>query len=146
MEIRHPEQVPRSKVASWKHDLQTRRNKTASISLVLLPGDRTPRATCRLGQHTHSENAYRQRRSPFYGYIRAGIHQKVYLFPSFEDAFKWFDSVRDDRVSRQRRGERTNYDYMAVFAAPNARQPVGEPAWDEFPHFWDPGSPGRTRP
>ena len=78
-------------------------------------------------------NAHRQRRSPWYGYLRAGSHQKVDRFTSLEAAFAWFELVSDDRVRRQRLGELANYDYMAIFDANNLRQA----AWHEYPHFWD---------
>ena len=56
-----------------------------------------------------------QHRSPFYGYIRSGINQKIYLFPRLDDAGAWFSQ----HVQQQ-----PDHDYAAVFSAVNLRAPV----------------------
>jgi hypothetical protein len=56
-----------------------------------------------------------QHRSPYYGYIRSGINQKIYLFPRLEDARAWFSQ----HVQLQ-----PDHDYAAVFSASNLRAPV----------------------
>jgi hypothetical protein len=75
-----------------------------------------------------------QHRAPYYGHYRAGSHHVEYPFNTFEDASQWFGAVTDDRVRRQKMGERANYDYLAIFTTSDLRQPL----WQEFPHFWDP--------
>ena len=89
-------------------------------------------------------NAHRQRRarSPFYGYLLAGTQEQVQRFPSVEQAVAWYEVVSDDRVRRQRSGQRSNYDYIAIFDANILRSPV----WEEYGHFWDPYEPGRDLP
>ena len=56
-----------------------------------------------------------QHRSPYYGYIRSGINQKIYLFPLLEDARAWFGQ----HVQLQ-----PVHDYAAVFSATDLRSPV----------------------
>lgn len=55
--------------------------------------------------------------SPAYGYLRIGVHQKIYLFPSDHDAVAWFD---------QREQTDTGFDYAAVFDAANLHAPIAE--------------------
>ena len=56
-----------------------------------------------------------QHRSPYYGYIRAGSNQKIYLFPLLEDARSWFGQHMELQPI---------HDYAAVFSASNLRAPV----------------------
>ena len=56
-----------------------------------------------------------QHRSPFYGYVRSGINQKIYLFPRLDDASAWFSQ----HVQLQ-----PDHDYAAVFSAANLRGPI----------------------
>ena len=60
-------------------------------------------------------SVHAQHRSPFYGYIRSGINQKIYLFPRLDDASAWFSQ----HVQLQ-----PDHDYAAVFSAANLRAPV----------------------
>ena len=62
-----------------------------------------------------------QHRSPYYGYIRSGANQKIYLFPLLEDARAWFGQ----HVQLQ-----PDHDYAAVFAASNLRAPM--PGMEHF--------------
>jgi hypothetical protein len=48
--------------------------------------------------------------SAFYGYIRSGVHQKIYLFPVLDDAASWFAQAEPA-------------DYTAVFAQADLRTP-----------------------
>lgn len=59
--------------------------------------------------------------SPFYGYIRSGVHQKVYLFPRHEDVTNWFSHHTQLEPG---------HDYAAVFASPDLRAPV--PGMEHF--------------
>jgi len=56
-----------------------------------------------------------QRRSPYYGYVRSGINQRIYLFPRLEDARSWFSQ----HVQLQ-----PDHDYAAVFSASNLSAPI----------------------
>ena len=60
-------------------------------------------------------SVHAQHRSPFYGYIRSGINQKIYLFPRLDDASAWFSQ----HVQQQ-----PDHDYAAVFSAANLHAPV----------------------
>ena len=60
-------------------------------------------------------NIHAQHRSPYYGYIRSGVNQKIYLFQLLEDARNWFSQ----HVQLQ-----PDHDYAAVFSASNLRAPV----------------------
>src|SRR5262249_49728078 len=62
-------------------------------------------------------NIHLQRPSPFYGYLRAGYHQKVYLFPALNDARAWYD---------QRELLEAGDDYAAVFAVGDLRTSIME--------------------
>lgn len=72
--------------------------------------------------HSYGEVAARavnsvhaQHQSPFYGYIRSGVHQKIYLFPLLEDAKQWFDQHMQLEPA---------HDYAAVFTATDLRGPI----------------------
>lgn len=60
-------------------------------------------------------SVHAQHRSPFYGYVRSGINQKIYLFPRLDDASAWFGQ----HVQLQ-----PDHDYAAVFSAANLRGPI----------------------
>ena len=60
--------------------------------------------------------------SSAYGYLRAGLHQRVYLFGSVDDASAWFGQEHD----RQRVALEPVYDYLAVFASTDLHTPVAE--------------------
>ena len=60
-------------------------------------------------------SVHAQHRSPFYGYVRSGINQKIYLFPQLDDASAWFGQ----HVQLQ-----PDHDYAAVFSAANLRGPI----------------------
>ena len=62
-------------------------------------------------------NAHAQHPSAAYGYLRTGQHQKVYLFPSLEDASAWYTRLAQSA-----------YDYAAVFADTSLDMPV----WEDF--------------
>ena len=73
-------------------------------------GQSYPEVAARAVRSVHA-----QHRSPYYGYIRSGINQKIYLFPLLEDARSWFGQ----HVQLQ-----PDHDYAAVFSASNLRAPV----------------------
>jgi hypothetical protein len=56
-----------------------------------------------------------QNPSAFYGYIRSGVHQKIYLFPLLEDATNWFSHHTELEPA---------HDYAAVFASTNLQAPI----------------------
>ncbi len=60
-------------------------------------------------------SVHAQHRSPYYGYIRSGTRQKIYLFPLLEDARNWFG---------QHMQLQPDSDYAAVFSASNLRAPI----------------------
>ena len=60
-------------------------------------------------------NVHAQHPSPYYGYIRSGLNQKIYLFPQLEDARNWFGQ----HVQLQ-----PDHEYAAVFAASNLQAPI----------------------
>ena len=66
-------------------------------------------------------SVHAQHQSPYYGYIRSGANQKIYLFPLLEDARSWF-------------GQHTElqpiHDYAALFSAANLRAPM--PGMEHF--------------
>jgi len=81
--------------------------------------------------HVGADASYREiasqaiRSSPpssAYGYLRTGLHQRVYLFGSIDDARAWFGQEHD----RQRVSLEPVYDYLAVFASTDLRTPVAE--------------------
>ena len=71
-------------------------------------------------QAVRSINA--QRPSPYYGYIRSGINQKVYLFPLLEDARSWFS---------QHAQIQPVHDYAALFDGSNLGAPI--PGMEHYP-------------
>ena len=66
-------------------------------------------------------NAATQNPSPYYGYIRSGLRQSVYLFGTLPDAQGWFSS----HIQQQ-----PEHDYAAVFALSNLDAPV--PGMEHF--------------
>lgn len=60
--------------------------------------------------------------SSAYGYLRTGLHQRVYLFGSVDDASAWFGQEHD----RARVSLEPVYDYLAIFASSDLRTPVAE--------------------
>ena len=62
-----------------------------------------------------------QHQSPYYGYIRSGANQKIYLFPLLEDAQGWFG---------QHTQLQPNHDYAALFSASNLSAPM--PGMEHF--------------
>jgi hypothetical protein len=50
-------------------------------------------------------NAHHQRPAPVFGYLRAGTHQKVYLFNTLDEAHAWYVQLEP------------GYDYAAMFGA-----------------------------
>ena len=73
-------------------------------------GQSYPEVAARAVQSVHA-----QHQSPFYGYIRSGISQKIYLFPTLEDTRAWFGQ----HVQLQ-----PDHDYAAAFAATDLRVPI----------------------
>lgn len=69
-----------------------------------------PAAAARAVRQVHPQNP-----SPVYGYLRAGLQQKIYLFQALDDARGW--------VTMLPRGQEP-YDYAAVFVATDLTQPV----------------------
>ena len=61
-------------------------------------------------------SAAQQSQAPIYGYLRAGSHQRVYLFRTLDDGRGWFGSIAY--------GQAQPYDYIAVFDATNLSLPV----------------------
>ena len=61
------------------------------------------------------QSVYQQNPSPVYGYLRADTQQKIYLFPSLEDARGWITVLIHGQQP---------YDYAAVFAATDLTRPV----------------------
>jgi hypothetical protein len=73
-------------------------------------GQSYPEVAAQAIQRIHAQHL-----SPYYGYIRSGINQKIYLFPLLEDAQAWFGQ----HVQLQ-----PDHDYAAVFAATDLRAPI----------------------
>lgn len=72
-------------------------------------GQSYPEVASRAVQSVHA-----QQRSPFYGYTRSGMNQKIYLFSRLEDARAWFDQAQIQ----------PDFGYVAVFSAANLRAPI----------------------
>ena len=68
-------------------------------------------------------SASRQSPALAYGYLRAGAHQRVYLFQTPQDGHGWFESVAYGQ---------SPYDYVAVFAAADLSRPA--PGLESFGH------------
>ena len=87
-------------------------------------GQSYPEVAARAVQGVHA-----QHNSPFYGYIRSGMSQKIYLFPLINDARSWFE---------QHMQLQPVHDYAAVFSARDLRAPI-----DGMEHFMSatPGVP-----
>ena len=89
---------------------------SAYAGLDTVVGQSYPAVAARAVRSVHA-----QHRSPYYGYIRSGANQKIYLFPLLEDARSWFGQ----HVQLQ-----PDHDYAAVFSASNLRAPM--PGMEHF--------------
>ena len=69
--------------------------------------------------------------SPFYGYLRTGAQQKIYLFHTLDQGSGWFATIVH--------GQAQPYDYAAVFAATDLSQPVA--GLESFGHTAVSGDP-----
>ena len=94
--------------------------------------------------HSYGEAAARavnsvnaQHQSPFYGYVRSGVHPKIYLFPLLEDAKRWFDN------HMQIEGP---HDYAAVFTATDLRGPISGMEHFNTAGYMGPNTPGYMGP
>ena len=69
------------------------------------------------------QGVHQQTPSPIYGYLRTGMQQKIYLFPTLEQGSGWFTTIVHGQQP---------YGYAAVFAATDLSRPV--PNLESFGH------------
>lgn len=72
-------------------------------------GQSYPEVAARAVQSIHAQQQF-----PYYGYLRSGVNQKIYLFTLLDDARNWFGQAQ----------HQPDHEYIAVFSKGNLRAPI----------------------